>query len=243
VVTSLIPGLAVQGQLSFSHLAGRAEMNTLPVPRPRGLYLITPDETDTARLLARVGPVLAAGPTWLQYRNKAADAALRRVQAAALLPLCAEHGIPLIVNDDWRLAAELGAAGAHLGDDDGELAAARAALGRHAILGASCYDDAGRARDAAAAGASYVAFGAFFPTSTKPGARRADPALLRARAGADLPRVAIGGITPENAAALVAAGADLVAVIAGVFAAVDPVAAVHAYRHCFVPLSEQKKNA
>jgi len=200
---------------------------------PRGLYAITPDEPDTSRLLERVETVLAAGATWLQYRNKAADAALREVQARELLPLCRRHAIPLIVNDDWRLAAAIGADGAHLGEDDGELAAAREALGDAAILGASCYDDLALARLAAAAGASYIAFGAFFPSPTKPDARRATLDLLRDSASLGLPRVAIGGITPDNARTLVDAGADLLAVISGVFDAADPRAAVHAYLDCF----------
>ena len=203
----------------------------------RGVYLVTPDEADTARLRDRLAPVLAAGPALLQYRNKTANAALRREQAAMLLPLCRAAGVPLVVNDDWRLAAELGADGAHLGEQDGELALARAALGPTALLGASCYDDLGRARRAAAAGASYVAFGAFFPSGTKPLARRADPSLLADSAVFGLPRVAIGGITPDNARSLVAAGADLVAVIGGVFDAPDPAAAVRALRACFEPLS------
>ena len=203
----------------------------------RGLYLITPDEPDTARLLARVAGPLAAGTRLLQYRNKGADAALRREQAAALLPPCRAAGVPLIINDDWRLAAELGAEGAHLGEEDGALAQARAALGPHAILGASCYNEISRAETAAAAGASYLAFGAFFPSGTKPLARRADPDLLRASARLGLPRVAIGGITPDNGGLLVAAGADLLAVIAGVFDAPDPTAAAHAYGRCFAPPS------
>lgn len=190
----------------------------------RGLYLVTPDEPDTARLLRRLRPVLAQARL-LQYRNKPADAALRRGQVAALLPLCRDAGVPLIVNDDWRLAGELGADGAHLGELDGELNVARAALGAHAILGASCYDDLARAGIAAAAGASYLAFGAFFPSPTKPGAQRASLQLLRDAARYGLPRVAIGGIAPDNAGTLVAAGADLVAVISGVFDAPDPVAA------------------
>ncbi|WP_037072789.1 thiamine phosphate synthase [Pseudoxanthomonas suwonensis] len=204
-------------------------MNTTP----RGLYLITPDEADTARLLARVAPLLDAGVTWLQYRNKTADAALRREQATALQALCAKAGVPLLVNDDAALAAEIGAAGAHLGEDDGALPAARTLLGADAILGASCYDSLALARDAVAAGASYVAFGAFFPTTTKLVTRRATPGLLRDAAALGVPRVAIGGITPENGRALVEAGADLLAVIGGVFDAPDPVAAVHAYRRCF----------
>ncbi|MGH8083474.1 MAG: thiamine phosphate synthase [Lysobacter sp.] len=199
----------------------------------RGLYAITPDEPDTAQLVARVATVLGAGATWLQYRNKDADAALRREQALALQPLCRAAGVPLIVNDDWRLAAQIGADGAHLGEDDGELSAARAALGGDAILGASCYDDIALAHAAAAHGASYVAFGAFFPSPTKPHARRASTQLLEQAAPLRLPRVAIGGITPDNARGLVVAGADLLAVISGVFDAPDPAAAARAYLSCF----------
>ena len=201
-------------------------------PAPRGLYLVTPDDGDTARLLARVGAVIGQAAL-LQYRNKAAGPALRREQAGALLPLCRAAGVPLLVNDDWPLAAGIGADGAHLGEDDGALRDARRALGDDAIIGASCYDDIARAQAAAAAGASYLAFGAFFPSPTKPGARRADPRLLAESARFGLPRVAIGGITPDNARQLVAAGADLVAVISGVFDAPDPVAAARAYRACF----------
>ncbi len=201
-------------------------------PAPRGLYLITPDEADGERLLARTAPLLPFA-TWLQYRNKAAGAAVRARQAAALQALCATAGVPLIVNDDPALALAVGAAGVHLGEDDGDIAAARALLGAKAIIGVSCYDDAGRARAAAAAGADYLAFGAFFPSSTKPGARHARPGLLRQTASLDLPRVAIGGITPDNAPALIAAGADLVAVISGVFDAPDPIATARAYRALF----------
>lgn len=207
-----------------------------PITWPqRGLYLITPDEADTARLLARLRPALAEGPVLLQYRNKAAGPALRREQAGAVLALCRETGIPLVVNDDWQLALEIGAEGAHLGGDDGDLAEARAAA-PGLRLGASCYDDLGRAHAAAAAGADHLAFGAFFPSGTKPLARRAHPSLLRDSADLDLPRVAIGGITPDNAPGLVAAGADFLAVIGGVFASDDPAAAVRAYRRAFDPL-------
>lgn len=199
----------------------------------QGLYAITPDEPDTQRLLARVETVLAAGAAWLQYRNKAADGALREQQARALLESCRRHGAPLIVNDDWRLAAAIGADGAHLGEDDGELVAARAALPEGTILGASCYDDLSLAQRAVDAGADYIAFGAFFPSPTKPNARRATPALLRESAALGVPRVAIGGITPGNAAPLVAAGADLLAVISGVFDADDPADAVRRYLDAF----------
>lgn len=198
-----------------------------------GLYAITPDEADTGRLLARVDTVLAAGVALLQYRNKRADDATRRLQAAALGELCTRHGVPLIINDDWRLAAEIQAAGAHLGEHDGELAEARRALGPDAILGASCYDSLALARGAVQVGASYVAFGAFFPSPTKPLARRATMDLLSDSTGLGVPRVAIGGITPDNGRALAEAGCELLAVISGVFDAPDPVAAVRAYQRCF----------
>ena len=203
-----------------------------PGPAPRGLYLITPDDTDTARLLARTAPVLAEGVTWLQYRNKTAGDALRHEQASALQSLCASAGVPLIINDDLRLAKSIGAAGVHLGEDDGDITAARSLLGAQAIVGASCYDQGPLAERAIAAGASYVAFGAFFPTRCKTGTRQAGVELLARSAAFGVPRVAIGGITPDNARGLVEAGADLVAVISGVYDAADPVAAVHAYRQC-----------
>ena len=199
----------------------------------RGLYAITPDEADTARLLVRVSTVLQAGAVWLQYRNKRADHALKKQQAQALQPLCRRLGVPLIINDDWRLAAAIGADGVHLGHTDVELAAARDALGAVAIVGASCYDDLALAQAAYAAGASYVAFGAFFSSPTKPHARRASIGLLHDSATLGVPRVAIGGITPDNAPPLLAAGADLLAVISGVFDAPDPAATTRAYVACF----------
>ncbi len=213
----------------------------LPGPGPtaarpaavKGLYLITPDEADTARLLARTAPLLAAGATWLQYRNKAAGDALRQQQATALQALCSESGVPLIVNDDVRLAREVGAAGVHLGEDDGNIAAARGLLGARAIIGSSCYDRLDLAEAAVAAGADYVAFGAFFPSRSKTVTRQATVELLSQAACLGVPRVAIGGITPDNARRLVEAGAELVAVISGVYDAADPVAAVHAYLQCF----------
>ena len=204
-----------------------------PDSAPRGLYLITPDETDTAHLLARTAPLLAEGVAWLQYRNKTAGDALRHEQASALQSLCATAGVPLIINDDVHLAKSIGAAGVHLGEDDGDIAAARALLGAQAIIGASCYDELPLAQRAVAAGASYVAFGAFFPTRSKTGTRQASVELLAQSASLGVPRVAIGGITPDNARNLVEAGADLVAVISGVYDATDPVAAVHAYRQLF----------
>jgi len=197
-----------------------------------GLYLVTPDEPDAARLLSRTVPLLPFA-AWLQYRNKRADMATKRAQLAALLPACRLAGVPLLVNDDWRLAAECGADGAHLGEEDGDLREARSALGAHALIGASCYDSLALAERAVAAGASYVAFGAFFATTSKATTRRATPDLLRDAATLGVPRVAIGGITPDNAVPLLAAGADLLAVIGGVFEAPDPVAAARAYASLF----------
>ena len=216
----------------MSHSRHDVETPAAATAAARGLYPVTPDVADTGALLALVEPVLPLA-TWLQYRNKGASDALRREQVQALLPLCRAHGVPLIVNDDWRLAADCGADGAHLGEDDDALGDARQALGPAAILGASCYDSFARAERAVAQGASYVAFGAFFATTSKLTTRRAGTALLREAAALGVPRVAIGGITPDNAPALVAAGADLVAVIGGVFGAPDPAAAAQAYLRAF----------
>ena len=217
----------------MSHYRAGSDMNTLAIWPTRGLYLLTPDEPDTQRLLSRVEPLLAGGVAMLQLRNKHADASLRREQALALLPLCRARNVALVINDDWRLASDIGLAGAHLGEHDGELAEARAALGPAAILGASCYGDLARAERAKAAGASYLAFGAFFDSGTKPVAQRAPLSVLREAKRLELATVAIGGITPDNARTVLAAGADFIAVLGAVFDAPDPVAAVRAFRICF----------
>jgi len=198
----------------------------------RGLYLITPNEPDAQRLRERVRPLLPFAAC-LQYRNKTADPALRRVQAALLADDTRAAGVPFIVNDDARLAADVQADGVHLGEHDGPIADARAMLGAAAIIGVSCYDDLATARAAAEAGADYLAFGAFFTSSTKPNARRATPALLQQARRHGLPMVAIGGITPDNAPLLVDAGADLLAIVSGVFDAPDPVAAARAVHALF----------
>jgi thiamine-phosphate pyrophosphorylase len=199
----------------------------------RGLYLITPDLADTRSLCARVEQALRGGGVLLQYRNKQADGTLRREQAIALRGICAAADVPLIINDDLELAHDIGASGVHLGVSDGDLGHARKRLGPTAILGASCQDDLGRARAAADAGASYLAFGAFHPSPTKPGAPRAAPALLHASTSWGLPLVAIGGITPDNARPLIDAGADLVAVISAVFDAPDVEAAARRFAQLF----------
>lgn len=203
-----------------------------PAPLRPGLYLVTPDARQPPALLARVRPLLPFA-SCLQLRCKSMPPAALAEAARQLRDACGEAGVAFIVNDDPRLAAEVGADGVHLGEHDGGIAAARALLGRGAIIGASCYDDLARARAAAGQGADYLAFGAFFPSPTKPHARRARPGLLRDSASLGLPRVAIGGITPDNGRALVAAGADLLAVVSGVFDAPDPAAAARAYLSCF----------
>jgi thiamine-phosphate pyrophosphorylase len=202
----------------------------------RGLYLLTPEGKDPGWLLDRVTPLLPHA-SCLQLRNKMMSANALRTLARDLREACTDARVTFIINDDARLASEVGADGVHLGERDGEIADARKLLGPTAIIGASCYDDLALAHAAADAGADYVAFGAFFPSPTKPLARRASIGLLHASACLPIPRVAIGGITPDNAGQLVAAGADLVAVISGVFDAPDPISAARAYLSCFEDLS------
>jgi len=198
----------------------------------RGLYLVTPDEDDTSRLLTRVEAVVGSA-ILLQYRNKSADRSLRLEQASALLALCHAHDVPFIVNDDAGIAHDIGADGVHLGEHDDHIELARAQSGSVAIIGSSCYDDLQRAEAAAASGADYLAFGAFFDSPTKPNARRASLQLLQQAQRLGLPLVAIGGITPDNAHAVIAAGADLIAVASGVFDAPDPAVAARAYAALF----------
>ena len=196
----------------------------------RGLYAITPDTADTATLARKVEQVLKAGVAMLQYRNKMLSKDQRLLQAKELAPLARGYGVPFIVNDDVDVALAVGANGAHLGGEDGDLAAARSRLpGR--ILGASCYDSLAKAKDAIRAGANYVAFGSVFPSPTKPGAVRAPLTLFGNELG--VPLCAIGGITLENAPALVAAGASLLAVISDLFEAPDIAGRAAAYRQLF----------
>ena len=194
-----------------------------PLPWPgRGVYAVTPEGLTGPDLAAAVAAAVENGVAAVQYRDKSADPARRRRDAAALVAVCRPHRVPLIVNDDVELAAAAGADGVHLGRDDEALAAARARLGDAATVGISCYDDAGRALAAARGGADYVAFGSFFPSVTKPGATRATTGLAAAvRPSVTVPIVAIGGITAENAPPLLAAGIDLVAIVNAIFGAPD----------------------
>ncbi len=186
------------------------------------LYAVTPDLADTARLLRGVEAALAGGARAIQYRNKAADAALARTQATGIARLCAVQRRLFIVNDDPALAAAVDADGVHLGEDDGAIAEARTRIGPERIIGVSCYDRFDLAEAAVAAGADYVAFGSFYASHVKPGARRADVSLLARAKVLAVPVVAIGGITAQNAHALYAAGADALAVISAVFGHADP---------------------
>lgn len=201
----------------------------------RGLYAVTdPELPAAADLAARVGAALAGGAVLIQYRDKSADAAQRSERARAVLACCRVHGVPLLINDDVELAAAIGADGVHLGRDDAALAAARQRLGPRAIIGVSCYNELPRAIAAAEAGADYVAFGRFFPSRTKPRAVQAEVDLLRrAKKSINIPVVAIGGITPDNGGSLVAAGADLLAAIHGVFGAPDVRSEVKRYASLF----------
>ncbi|MFB1490664.1 MULTISPECIES: thiamine phosphate synthase [unclassified Thiocapsa] len=201
-----------------------------------GLYLITPDTAEPPGVLAeQVAQAISGGARLVQYRHKGPDRRLRRDQAIALLGVCRAADVLLVINDDVALAAEIGADGVHLGRDDGDPIAARRRLGADAIVGVSCYGDFELARAAERAGASYVAFGSFFPSATKPHAVRASVGLLSAaRDSLRIPAVAIGGITPQNGGLLIAAGARMLAVVTGVFAQPDLAAAARAYASLFV---------
>lgn len=206
-------------------------MNTARDARLRGLYAIS--DGPRTDLIGACTAALDGGAAMLQYRDKTHDRARRLREARALQALCAAHRVPLIVNDDMDLAAAVGAAGVHLGEDDASVGAARAQLGRDAIIGVSCYDSLERAREAAGAGANYLAFGAFFPSSTKPAARQATPALLRQATTLGLPLVAVGGITHANAATLIEAGADAIAVVSALFGVADVRAAARRFAALF----------
>lgn len=202
----------------------------------RGLYAITPTTLclDPVRLLKDSEAALRGGARLLQYRDKTHDEARRLSSARALRALCVRYGARLIVNDDVDLALRADAHGVHLGLDDLPLHEARARLGPARWIGVTCQDSLSRARAASEGGADYLALGAFFISRTKPDARHATLDLLRAvRVESSLPICAIGGITPDNGAPLVQAGADLLAAVDGVFGAPDIEAAARAYTRLF----------
>lgn len=191
-------------------------------PLLRGLYAITDSRSTVRDLVEQVEQALTGGARVIQYRDKNGSPLLRERQAAGLLQICRAAGVPLIINDDLELAARLGADGVHLGRDDPSPLQARQALGATALIGVSCYNRLQLAVEAQWEGADYVAFGRFFASSSKPQAVQATPELLlQARARLKLPIVAIGGITSENGAPLISAGADMLAVIHGIFGQPD----------------------
>jgi thiamine-phosphate pyrophosphorylase len=201
---------------------------------PRGLYAVTDSELSGPALVQQVALAIQGGAVMIQYRDKGSDIGQRLWQANDLQMLCQSLRVPLIINDAIDIALQCRAAGLHLGKDDASIEQARAALGAQAIIGVSCYASLPRALAAQAAGADYVAFGSFFASPTKPAAERADLELLRiARAQLQIPIAAIGGITPDNGRALVDAGADLLAVVSGVFAAPNVTSAAQRYAALF----------
>jgi thiamine-phosphate pyrophosphorylase len=222
-------------------------MNLDRVPAPMtnvaiaGLYAIADTaQLEPARLFDAVAQAIDGGATIVQYRDKSARANRRQVEELARL--CKRRRVPLIINDDVELACSIAAAGVHLGRDDAPLAQARQRLGSRAIIGISCYNQLERALRAAAEAADYVAFGSFYPSATKPAAQRAGIGLLReARQRLRIPIVAIGGITPENGASLVGAGADALAVIHGLFAEADVCAAARRYAALFARAADNGK--
>jgi thiamine-phosphate pyrophosphorylase len=183
----------------------------------RGLYAITPDLADTNLLCKMVEASILGGARLVQYRNKLAKEAQLISQAQALLAVCRQHQIPLIINDHVQLCVALDADGVHIGGEDGEIAATKTLIGADKILGVSCYNDFSRAQTAVQLGANYVAFGACFPSGTKPNAVRADLSLFTQAKTLNVPSVAIGGITLENVGSVVDAGASAVAVIGELF--------------------------
>ena len=205
--------------------------------RLRGLYAITSAELcrQPPLLAAAVAAALTGGARLIQYRDKENAPREREALARELLVLCRARGAQLIINDDLALAERIGADGVHLGARDAPLRDARRRLGAAPLIGVSCANQLERALDAQQGGASYVAFGRFFPSRTKPEAPQAELPLLRqARAALSIPICAIGGMTPQNAPAVIAAGADLVAAVDGVFGALDVAAAARSYARLFV---------
>lgn len=203
-------------------------------PRIAGLYAIADTQYLDTRLINAVAQAIAGGARVIQYRDKKHADVERTRQASELARLCRQHNVLFIVNDDAALAQESQADGVHLGREDASLTQARKQLGPRAIIGLSCYNELARAEAAEKQEANYVAFGRFFPSRTKPQAVQAGPDLLReAKKKLHIPVVAIGGITPENGASLIAAGADALAVIEGVFGQTNIRAAAMRYAQLF----------
>ncbi|MCU6434785.1 thiamine phosphate synthase [Undibacterium sp. Jales W-56] len=199
-----------------------------------GLYIVTPDWDDTARLLEVTELALSGGASVVQYRHKTASPDLRRRQAHALLDLCRRHGKPLIINDHVDLCLALEADGIHVGGTDASVAQVRAAIGPDKIVGASCYGDFALAQRAQQEGASYVAFGGFYPSRVKQYAvTTSHDIVTKAKAEIALPNVVIGGMTVDHARPLVRAGAAMVAVISSIYLADNPRVAAQEFVRLF----------
>lgn len=200
----------------------------------KGLYIVTPDWDDTQKLLDVTESALRGGAALVQYRHKTAGPALRQEQADRLLKLCRRYQRPFIINDYVDLCVALNADGVHVGGTDASVAQIRAALGPGKLVGASCYGSLQLARDAHQAGASYVAFGGFYLSRVKKYPVTTPPDIIaQSKAAIPLPTVVIGGMTQENAAQLVASGADMVAAISSVYMAADPEAAARGFARLF----------
>ncbi|MDB5838764.1 MAG: thiamine phosphate synthase [Herminiimonas sp.] len=200
----------------------------------KGLYIVTPDWDDTQQLVDITEQALRGGAMLVQYRHKTAGEALRREQAGRLLELCRRYGRPLVINDFVALCNELGADGVHVGGTDASVAQVREALGPAKIVGASCYGSLQLACDAYQAGASYVAFGGFYPSRVKKYPVTTPREIIQqAKEQQPLPAVVIGGMTHDNALVLVESGADMVAAISSVYTAADPEAAARGFARMF----------
>ncbi|VAX12699.1 Thiamin-phosphate pyrophosphorylase [hydrothermal vent metagenome] len=188
----------------------------------RGLYVITDRRLMGDDLLSKAEQAIAGGARLLQYRDKSSDSTRREREAIALAQRCKQHGVCFIINDDPALALKTDADGVHLGQNDGDITTIRQSLGRDKIIGVTCHSSLKKALAAEQAGADYVAFGRFFPSQTKPDAPSAEiDILLQGKRQLSIPVVAIGGITHKNGAELIAAGADMLAVIHDIFGATD----------------------
>lgn len=212
---------------------------TVRLDRLRGLYAVTPDWPDTDRLAAAVRDAIGGGAVLIQYRNKAADQRLRQLQAGVLQAICADTGVPLVINDDLAIALAIGAAGVHMGRDDGAASAARARLGAGRLLGVSCYNEIARVDAAIAAGADIVGIGAMYRSATKPKAAQAPLGMLHEARSRGAKVAAIGGISIVNAADLIRAGADLVAVVSDLFDNCDVAARAAEYAKLFATMESR----
>ena len=188
----------------------------------RGLYIVTPDWDDTDKLVNATAQAIEGGATLVQYRHKTADAVLRKQQATALLQVCRQHQVPFIINDYVDLCLELDADGIHVGGTDASVAAVRAQVGADKIVGASCYGTLQLGHDAWQAGASYVAFGGFYPSRVKKYEFKTEPAIVaESKRESPVPVVVIGGMTQDNCLPLIAQGCDMVAAISSVYMTQD----------------------